>query len=194
MKDRWLVQSPVCFFPHLSSYLQSKKLVSSALPPAEKRNTALLCCLFLQRVFFSSSVHPAGDREGQSRQGPPLERTGSEMWSLWKGRQSSSGSPESCWAKSSWPPVSRSSGLPAGAQVPAEWQEEQRRFSKGSTEKMHFGSYVNAFSLVTHCPLSCGSVFVCTVYLWCCVFRITKLIFLFFCKMPWQLLAGLPWN
>lgn len=59
----------------------------------------------------------------RSRPDPPLGRTasGTKRRRSWRRRRrSSSGSPESCWARSSWPPGSRSSGLHAGAPAP-EW-------------------------------------------------------------------------
>lgn len=108
-----------------------------------KRNTAFLHCLFLQHVFLSSNVHSAGEeigRVGSSRQGLPLETRGSETWSWRKRRQSSSGIPKSCWTKSSWPPGSRSSGLPAGARVPAE--PHKRRKEKSARGERHFESNV----------------------------------------------------
>lgn len=52
--------------------------MSSALPPAfkKKRNTAFLCCLFLQLVFLGSRVHPAGD----------IKTDGLGRTLLWRGR------------------------------------------------------------------------------------------------------------
>lgn len=89
-------------------------------------------CIFLSLVFLGARVHPAGGEgmEGwwPSRQDPPLEMRVFETWRRKRTRRrwSSSGSPESCWAMSSWLPGSRSSGLPAGARAPAEWWQEKQ--------------------------------------------------------------------
>lgn len=78
------------FPPHgVVLYLESKKLMSVALQVAEKGTLHISAACFLQPVFLSSNVRPAGKGEmegGSSRRGPPLGRRGSGMWS-WRKRR-----------------------------------------------------------------------------------------------------------
>lgn len=134
VKDRGLDQSPASFLPQPFNYLQPKRLVSPALPPAGKGILHFTAACFFNLCSSALECILQGTerwREGSPRQGPPSERTGSGTWSWRKRRQSSSGSPESCWAKSSWPPGSRSSRPPAGARAPAKRDERSREESAG---------------------------------------------------------------